>query len=470
MGENILVVEDEKTLCANVARFLTRAGHRVRAVETGRDALAELETRTFDLVITDLRLPDIDGLAVLDRVREGSPETVTLIMTAYASVDSAVMALRHGAHDYMLKPLSLADLEKKVQNIAEYKRLGQENARLRTLLRGERNAMEKLRRGGRELLDLCDVLERVASSSSNVLVLGESGTGKELVARALHESSEHASGPFVTFNVSAVSDGLVEAHLFGAEPGQTGGEKGREGLFRAAAGGTLFLDEIGDLPLHVQTKLLHAVDEKEILPVGAERGVKVDTRIVAATHRDLGAMVREGTFRHDLLYRLQVVELRVPPLRARAGDIPSLAIDLLTQHAHAQGRPVRRIAPDAMALLTGYAWPGNVRELSNVIERAVILSTDGIITPGDLPVELGIRRAPPSSQKGADEPSTPLDDEAANLERATLAFQRAHIARVVENAGGREEAARRLGLSAATFYRYLTRVGLRGPQTAAEGD
>ncbi len=461
MGEQILVVEDEKTLCANVARFLTRAGHTVRAVETGRAALLELDIRAFDLVITDLRLPDIDGLAVLDRVREGSPETVTLIMTAFASVDSAVEALRRGAHDYMLKPLSLADLERKVHNIAEYKRLGRENARLRTQLRGERNALEKLRRGGRELQELCDVLERMATSDSNVLVLGESGTGKELVARALHETSDRASGPFLTFNVSAVSDALVESHLFGT----MSKEGDREGLFRAASGGTLFLDEIGDVPLHIQMKLLHAVDGKEVLPVGAERGVKVDTRIVAATHRDLAAMVHDGTFRQDLLYRLQVIQLRVPPVRERLGDIPQLAADLLEHHARAQGRAVHGIAPDAMVLLSSYAWPGNVRELSNVIERAVILSMDGHITPADLPVELGIR---PSSSGASHDGAPPLDDEAANLERATLAFQRGHIERVVQVSSGRDEAARRLGLSPATFYRYLTRVGLRAAAPAAE--
>ncbi len=211
MPERILVVEDESTLCANIARFFSRAGYTVTGVETGEAALAELRDHAFDLVITDLRLPDIDGLTVLDRVRSTSPETVVLIMTAYASVDSAVEALRRGAHDYVLKPLSLADLQRKVEHIAEYRKLGRENERLRTLLHGDDDALELLRSGGKSMQDLCDLVEKVASSSSNVLVLGESGTGKELVARAVHERSPRAAGPFVTLNVSAIPDTLVES-------------------------------------------------------------------------------------------------------------------------------------------------------------------------------------------------------------------------------------------------------------------
>jgi DNA-binding NtrC family response regulator len=466
MAERILVVEDEATLCANIARYLTRAGHTVTAVETGGAALDELGRGAFDLVITDLRLPDVDGLTVLDRVRATSPETIALIMTAYASVDSAVEALRRGAHDYVLKPLSLADLQKKVEHIAEYRRLGRENARLRTLLRGDADALSLLRAGGRAMNELADMVEKVAASSSNVLVVGESGTGKEVVARAVHERSPRAEGPFVTLNVSAIPDTLVESYLFGHERGAfTGADRRRDGLFRAASGGTLFLDEIGELPPAVQAKLLRAVEAKEILPVGADRGVKVDTRIVAATHRDLGKMVEEGRFRQDLLYRLQVVQLRVPPLRDRAGDVAALATHFVAAHGRTQRKSVHAIAPDAMAILTSYAWPGNVRELSNVIERAVILCSDETITPIDLPTELGVAPAPAPLADAA--PAAPARDFASdddcNLERAVLSFQRDHIARVLDRAhGARDAAARLLGLSPATLYRYLQRVGLKG--------
>ena len=470
MPERILVVEDESTLCTNIARSLTRAGYTVTAAETGRAALAEIGRRAFDLVISDLRLPDVDGLTVLDHVRESSPDSVVLIMTAYASVDSACEALRRGAHDYILKPLSLADLQKKVAHIAEYRRLGRENARLRTLLRGESDALALLRRGGRAMNALSDMIEKAASSSSNVLIVGESGTGKELVARAVHEHSTRADGPFVTLNVSTIPDGLVESYLFGHERGAfSGAERPRDGQFRAASGGTLFLDEIGELPLPVQAKLLRAVETKEILPVGSDNGLQVDVRIIAATHRDLPAMVAEGRFRQDLLYRLQVVQLRLPPLRDRLGDVAPLAKDFVLLHAKTQRKPVRAIAPDAMALLCRYGWPGNVRELSNVIERAVILCSDETLTPIDLPVELGIASAPIGAPPAL--PRLETSDEPETLERATLLFQRQHIAKALDRSGGsREAAAKLLGLSPATFYRYLQKLGLKGYQVEPHED
>ncbi len=474
MAERILVVEDESTLCTNIARYLSRAGYVVTAVETGRAALAELDRVTFDLVITDLRLPDIDGLAVLDHVRVTSPESFVLIMTAYASIESAVEALRRGAHDYVLKPMSLADLQSKVEHIARYHRLNRENARLRTLVRGDSDAMTLLRKGGRAMTELCDGIEKVAASSANVLLLGESGTGKELVARAVHERSERASGPFVTLNVAAVPDALVESYLFGHERGAfAGADHAREGLFRAATGGTLFLDEVGELPLPIQAKLLRAVESKEILPVGADRAIHVDTRIVAATHCDLPAMVADGRFRQDLLYRLQVVELRVPALRDRIGDVAQLTDHFLRLHARAQRKPARVVAPEAMVLLSTYPWPGNVRELSNVIERAVILSSGEALTPVDLPAELAAAPQRPPAEGGSastrrTDARSPPDfdsDEACNLEGATVAFHKHHIARVIDRAGGnREAAARLLGLSPATFYRYLQKVGLKGYQ------
>lgn len=481
MAERILVVEDESTLCTNIARYLSRAGYKVTAVESGRAALAELERITFDLVITDLRLPDVDGLTVLDHVRATSPESFVLIMTAFASVESAVEALRRGAHDYVLKPLSLADLKTKVEHIAQYHRLHRENARLRTLLRGESNALALLRRGGRAMSELCDAIEKVAASSSNLLVLGESGSGKELVARAVHDRSERAQGPFVTLNVSAIPDALVESYLFGHECGAfSGADRAREGLFRAATGGTLFLDEVGELPLATQAKLLRAVETKEILPVGADTGLEVDTRIIAATHRDLAAMVREGTFRQDLLYRMQVVELHVPALRERRADVPQLAKHFVEAHAKTQRKPVRAIAPEAMALLSAYGWPGNVRELSNVIERGVILSSGESLTPVDLPIELGAATsantgpcAGAAEAEARDEAAAPplvlRSDEACNLEHATVACQRKHIAAVLDRAGGsREAAAKLLGLSPATFYRYLQKVGLKGYRAEPE--
>jgi DNA-binding NtrC family response regulator len=462
VSERILIVEDEATLCANIRRALARDGHDVTGVGTGAEALTALDARSFDLVITDLRLPDIDGLGVLARVREVSPDTVVLLMTAFASVDSAVEALRRGAHDYLLKPLSLADLSRKVAHIAAYRRLGRENARLRAAARGDGDPITLLRRGGPAMAALCALLEKVAASTSTVLVQGESGTGKELVARAVHDLSERREGPFLSLNVSAIPDALCESYLFGHERGAfTGAERRREGLFRAASGGTLFLDEIGELPAAVQAKLLRAVETKEILPVGSDRGVAVDVRIVAATHRDLAAMVAEGKFRQDLYYRLQVVRLALPPLRDRPGDVPALCEHLLARHGLAQKKHVGGIDADALDVLCAYAWPGNVRELSNVLERAVILCEGDTVTVADLPGEL--RATPPPAAPPSAPPSGLSVDAPADLDQATLAFQRVHIARVLARVNGnRDAAAKLLGLSPATLYRHLQRVGLKG--------
>jgi DNA-binding NtrC family response regulator len=380
-----------------------------------------------------------------------------------------VEALRRGAEDYMLKPLSLADLVQRVQRLSEFRRLGRENARLRAIVRGDDEPLSLLRRGGKAMNELCDLVDKVAASPSNVLVLGESGTGKELVARAVHDASLRRDGPFVSINVSAIPDHLVESYLFGHERGSfTGADKRREGLFRAASGGTLFLDEIGELAPAVQAKLLRAIETREVLPVGADRGVRVDVRIVAATNRDLSAMTTDGRFRQDLFYRLRVVELRVPPLRDRPEDIPALATHFAQIHARAQRKPAKPISPEALAILRSDPWRGNVRELSNVMERAVILCNEDTITPIDLPAELGAAvEAPPSSGPTPEVAFGARDlgplDEDPNLERAVLAFQRRHIAHVLGRAqGNREAAAKLLGLSPATLYRHLQRLGLKG--------
>jgi DNA-binding NtrC family response regulator len=462
VAERILVVEDESALCHNIARALDRAGHSVSAVESVAAALAELSAATFDLVISDLRLPDGDGFAVLSSAKASSNETAVLIMTAYASVDSAVEALRRGAQDYILKPLSLVDLERKVALFAERRALGQENARLRSLVRGVNEPMSLLRAGGDAMQRLCDVIEKVAASPSTVLVQGESGSGKEIVARAIHEASSRREGPFVTLNVSAIPEPLIESYLFGHERGAfTGADKRREGLFRAASGGTLFLDEIGELPLSAQAKLLRAAETKEVLPVGSDRGVRVDARIIAATHRDLVGMADSGRFRSDLLYRLSVLTLRVPALRERVEDIERLAAYFVARHAGEQRKPVHGIAPDAIGALKRWPWRGNVRELSNVIERAVLLTDSDPIGLGDLPLELQALSAPDTLPPAA---SAALpQDSACELAAAVSAFERAHIARVLIRArGNREAAARLLGLSPATLYRHLTRLGLKG--------
>ncbi len=448
MSERILVVEDEITLCHNIARFLTRQGHTVVAVETAEEALAELELRTFDFVVTDLRLHEADGLAVLDRVRAAGPECVVFIMTAYASVEAAVEALRRGANDFVLKPLSLSDLQSKIDRFVDQRRHGRTKAPAVGRTAAGRDALELLR-GGPTMDRLCALVERVAAAPSNLLITGEEGTGKELVARAVHERSARAGGPFVTLAPSAVPEGTFERILFGDADAR------REGLIVAASGGTLFLDEIGDLAPVVQAQLLRVIEHGEVVPVGSDRPVRVDTRIVAATRRDPSDLVHGGALRQDLLYRLQVVHLKVPPLREREGAIPLLARRFLDAHARKQQRAVRGFSDRASAALAAYSWPGNVRELSNVVERAVVLATGDTVDAGDLPREV---YAP-----GLPGEATTRDDENCNLEQVTLGFQRQHLARVLGKVNGnREAAAKLLGVSNATFYRYLQKAGLKG--------
>ncbi len=448
MSERILVVEDEITLCHNIARFLTRQGHTVIAVERAEEALAELELRTFDFVVTDLRLHDADGLAVLDRVRASGPECVVFIMTAYASVEAAVEALRRGANDFVLKPLSLSDLHSKIERFVDQRRHGRAKATPSHQGPAGHEALELLR-GGPTMDRLCALVEKVAAAPSNLLITGEEGTGKELVARAVHERSLRASGPFVTLATSAVPEGNFERILFGDV------ETRREGLIAAASGGTLLLDEIAELPPVVQAQLLRVIERGEVVPVGTDRPVRVDTRIVAATRRDPAELVHEGALRQDLLYRLQVVHIEVPPLREREGAIPLLARRFLDAHARKQQRPVRGFSAQASAALLAYPWPGNVRELSNVIERAVVLATGDTVEEGILPREIYAPGLPSNAK--------PRDDDTCNLEQVTLGFQRQHLARVLGKVNGnREAAAKLLGVSNATFYRYLQKAGLKG--------
>jgi len=462
VSESILVVEDDTTVASNVVRALARDGHTVMAVGTLHDARVELAHRTFDVVVVDLRLPDGDGLEVLDEIRAGSPGTFALVMTAYASIDSAIDALRRGAHDYVLKPLALADLRRKIERIARHRQVERENERLRAIVRGESDATTILRRGGAAMAPVVELVERVGPTNANVLVTGESGTGKELVARALHERSARASGPFVAFSVSAIPEALVEAQLFGYERGaHFGADTASDGLFRAASGGTLLLDDVGELTPLAQTKLLRAVETKEILPLGADQPRRVDVRLVASTHRNLATSVREGSFREDLFFRLNVVAIDVPPLRARAGDIAALARSLAEKHARSYQRQITGLTDDTIACLQSYAWPGNVRELSNVIERATIVCDGGLITTAHLPPAVtGLDPGPNHDAAASSTAGTTLDP---NLERATTAFQREHVRRVLERASGsRDDAARLLGLSAATLYRYLHKLGLKG--------
>jgi len=444
LTRRVLIIDDEDTLRTNLSTFLTRKGYSAQGVASAAEGIKALAERQCDILITDLCLEDGDGIQVVKQIQSWGLDATVLVMTAYGTLESAIEAFRCGVHDYILKPFSFDELERKLENITKYRQLQREN----TLLRAQLHAVEppsELVFTSNAMKELMAVLVRAAQASSNVLIYGESGTGKELVARALHRFSRNKDGLFVPLNVAAIPEGLIESNLFGHEKGSfTGAAAARPGAFRTAAGGTLFLDEIGELPWPAQAKLLRAIEEKEITPVGADVPQKVNTRVVAATHRDLEGMVRQGSFRQDLLMRLNVMPLYLPPLRERKEDIPPLTRHLVAMHCHELGRPVLPIDRTAFQALLSHDWErGNVRELSNVLERAVILSDGPTIRKEHLCLE----------------PFRERRQRPLNLREAVIDFERGHVAWVLEGVNGdREQAAELLGVSLSTMYRHLQKL------------
>lgn len=444
MTTRILVADDEEILRINVAEALTEAGYAVDAVGDGEAAWERLSEEDYAVVITDLRMPRLDGIGLLSRVVAARPQTLVLIMTAYASVETAIDALRLGAHDYLLKPIVLDDLCARVLRLLELRALRDEVVRLRRDLR-ERLGFAGIIGNSPLIRRMFELVEKVAPTDSTVLITGESGTGKELVARALHLASKVSDREFLALNMAALPKEMIEAQLFGHEKGSfTGADRRREGLLRAVRGGTVFLDELGEMPLSAQAKLLRAIEAREILPVGASRPEKAEFRLLAATNRRLEEQVSAGRFRQDLFFRLNVIRVEVPPLRDRRDDIPDLVAHFVELHGRRLGgrRPV--VSNAVMRRLMSYEWPGNVRELSNVIERACILCDGDTIDVEHLPGEL-----------------TEAALATTALKAAVEEFERKHIAWVVRAArGNREQAAELLEVDAATLYRRLAKYKL----------
>jgi len=389
----ILVVDDEPTQLDLVAGFLRKQGFDVVGATSGRDAVARFKQEPFDLVLTDQRMPDLSGLDVLHAVRASSPETAVVIMTAYGTIETAVSAVKAGAADYLAKPLNLDELLHRMHQIQDRRRLLTENRELRAAL-AERHRVEGIIGESGAMQEVLSVVRRVAPSDATVLIRGESGTGKELIAKALHYASPRAAGALVKVNCAALAESLLEAELFGHERGAfTGAVAARKGRFELADGGSLFLDEIGDLPPHVQVKLLRVLQEREFERVGSSRPIKVDVRLLAATHRNLEGLVRDGRFRDDLYYRINVVTIPLPPLRERREDLPLLIDHFLRVFAEKNGKNIRGLTREAREALLRYDYPGNVRELENLIERAVVLTRADVIGLSDLPLTLEAQAA-----------------------------------------------------------------------------
>jgi len=437
----VLIVDDEdatRNLCRDV---VTDAGLRTRTASTTEQALDTLEQSPIDIVITDLRVPQIGGLGLLKQIRETYPQTAVIVLTQYGTIESAVEATRMGAADYVTKPFHVPELRSKLDRVVRSLEIDQENRVLREQLR-TRPGFGGLIGVSPKMQRVYRLIEKVSQHNYPVLILGESGTGKELVARSIHFSGPRRNKPFVPVDCSSLVPTLIESELFGYVKGAfTGALHAKTGLMESAGTGTLFLDEIGDLPVDLQAKLLRALQEKEVKPVGSTERVPISTRIIAATNRDLDAAVRQGQFRQDLFFRLNVVQIKIPPLRERKSDIPLLVNAFLEKFSDSHGN-VRAISEDAMARLIAYDWPGNVRELENAIERAVALGSGPILHAGDLPSSL---------QYGTGE-RAPQNDELLPLEE----LERRAILRALHEAGGDKlAAARLLGIGKTTLYRKL---------------
>lgn len=384
----ILVVDDEPAQLELVAGFLAKRGFEVSLAPDGQEALRRFSRESFDLVLTDQKMPGLSGLELIEALRTQNPEVPLIVMTAYGTIETAVAAIKAGAVDYLTKPLNLDELLHRVRQVREHQRLLIENRDLREALH-ERHRVEGIIGESGPMQEVLSLVRRVASSDTTVLIRGESGTGKELIAKAIHYASPRAAGPLVRVNCAALPESLMESELFGHEKGAfTGAVAARMGRFELADGGSLFLDEIGDLSPHLQVKLLRVLQEREFERVGSSRPMTADVRALAATHRDLEALVRDGRFRDDLYYRINVVTITLPPLRERREDIPLLIDHFLRAFAAKIDKPVRGLTREAREALLRYDYPGNVRELENLIERAVVLTRDDVIALGDLPLSL----------------------------------------------------------------------------------
>ena len=448
--KRILIVDDDEAHAEALADALEIDDYRSTIANSGEAGIARLSEETFDAVLTDLVMPDRSGIEVLQEAVRLQPDAAVLLVTGHESVRTAVDAMRKGAADYLAKPVDVSELRTRLARAIEAVTLRRTNTELQRQI-DKRFGFEGILGQSREMQRVFDVLGQVSGTNATVLILGESGTGKELVARAIHQNSPRAKKHFVAVNCAALSEGLIESELFGHVKGAfTGAVSAKEGRILYADQGTLFLDEVGDMPLATQAKLLRVLETREVQPVGGNQVHKVDIRLLSATNRDLDAMVKEGTFREDLLYRLRVVTLRLPSLRERKVDLPLLIDHFIGEFARTHGRKVRGITPEARTLLTRYEWPGNVRELRNVVENMVLLAHGDVLGETDVPGEVRERPTVRAGGGGFELAGHSL----AEVERALI------VANLELVGGNREKAAKILGMGERTLYRKLKEYGL----------
>ncbi len=447
MGKaNILIVDDEKDICKALNILLTKEGHAVKEAYNGEEAVERIVKENFDIIMTDIKMGKMDGFEVLRQSQKISPDTSVIMMTAFASVGSAVEAMRAGASDYITKPFINDEIRLTIRRILQSRDLQMENQILRQELSQRHEAFANIIGTSEPMQKVFTFMEKVIPNKSNILITGESGTGKGLVAQAIHEAGPRKGKPFISINCGAIPENLLESELFGHKKGSfTSANEDKKGLITMASGGTLFLDEISELPQALQVKLLHVIQTKELTPVGDTRIITVDIRIIAATNADLMQRVKEGRFREDLYYRLNVIEIRMPALRERRDDIPVLIKHYLAISAKEAEKCAKDIDYEAMQALLAYDWPGNIRELRNTIERATVLADGEMITIHDLPDKFRT-----------------LDIEGvstSSLRQALDEFEREYIRRsMTENKGNKETTASTLGIDLATLYRKLKKL------------
>ncbi|MGE5813723.1 MAG: sigma-54-dependent transcriptional regulator [Acidobacteriota bacterium] len=453
----ILVVDDERSMRELLAIVLKREGHEVLVAENGRTAIALLEKEPIELLISDVRMPDVSGVQVLAAAQRVNPEIIGIMVTAFASTETAVEALRLGAYDYLSKPFNVDELKLKVRKALERRHLQQENALLKRALQNTHQFSNIIGRSP-AMHAVFQLIQTIAPTTSTVLVTGESGTGKELVARAIHFNSPRKDRPFVALNCGALPETLLESELFGHMRGAfTGADTNKKGLIEVAEKGTIFLDEIGEMSPMMQVKLLRVLQERKFRRLGGTEEIEADIRIIAATNRDLAKLVAEGKFREDLFYRINVIPVRLPPLRDRVDDIPLLAEHFVVKYAGQIRRNITGIAPDAMRQLQGYNWPGNIRELENAIERAAALEMSPLIQATSLPehVQAGVGA-------GGNGLEAPLPESGFHLEQHVAEIEREYIAEALRRAGGvKSRAADLLGMSFRSFRYYMKKYNLR---------
>ena len=453
----ILIVDDERSMCEFLAIMLGKEGFEVTTANSGVEALREMKRGGFDVVMTDIQMPKMDGIQVLSGVKAIDPSVPVIIMTAYSSQKTAIEAVNKGAFHYLNKHAKNDEIKMVVRNAVEVRQVKTENVQLKHALSKNAKSAPRLVGKSEEIRKVLHLVEKIAIAESNVLIYGESGTGKELIARSVHDQSHRANGPFVTINCGALPESLLESELFGHVKGSfTNAIRDKDGLFKVASGGTFFLDEIGETSPAIQVKLLRAIQEREIIPVGGTKPIKVDTRIIAATNRDLEKEVQLGNFRADLYYRLNVIQVTLPPLRDRPDDIPLLIDYFLRRYKPGYEGMIKSVmSPDALETLQNYSWPGNVRELENVIERAVILQeNEEMITREDLPEKL--------CRSEVMEGATPLRESGITLEE----LEKKYMIKVLSETGWhKKRAAEILGINPSTLYRKIKTYGLTPPHS-----